>query len=764
MTVHFLDRCRSMARFGTGFFGPTEHLTAGPQRPGRRPSWSGRLLAATLLAGVVPLGEAEGAPAIDRATALRAEGKLDEALEVLRSESRDVKRVAGEDSLSLLVINDLAAEILIDQGSLDAAESLLTKVIATRERLIEDGRKSLEADLATSLVTLARLQLQARRHADAAASTVRALRIQDRTSGPAGDKVAGVQANLDSLLDSAEQFLGSSDRTVLESRESAATAYEELGMFSAAARQRRKLLAGIKDQPGQVTPERIATVERSCRQLMLMGHADEAVPIAEQAIPEATATAPAGTALDRLRLVGELQLAAGQFILADASFKGAGDLTEATKAARPSAATRDRLNRLLTDLRRGNAASPPAWFQSDLKRLAGAPATDRDAAAALPIAATILVALGEPAAAAEQLAKGLASARSPKQPEATAIADLSGRLAAALLAAGKHAAALDVAKKALAEVGPKLGPGDARVAFLRIMLADAQRRKDDGAATASATLREALGRELPRPDDAWEERVIEVVDAVAASAPDERLRERFVEARARQFGAEHRHVGMTWSLFGAMRLASGDWAAAVDMLTRSLAVLRADLGDDHPEVAATQALLAHAKRGSVGSADAAEALAAWERLAGPEHPGTLAALDVLVSARLRDDVPAEVETLLERLCSSGSSFTPIQQAGHLVRLAMVVLPSDRPRAEACLERATALPCWDSDAAVRPRDLDPLALTAARAAYVYKQLGQLDRSADALQLARSWATRSDNAKVLLERVEQLAKSGRFANDA
>jgi hypothetical protein len=58
----------------------------------------------------------------------------------------------------------------------------------------------------------------------------------------------------------------------------------------------------------------------------------------------------------------------------------------------------------------------------------------------------------------------------------------------------------------------------------------------------------------------------------------------------------------------------------------------------------------------------------------------------------------------------------------------------------------------------------LALTAARAAYVYKQLGQLDRSADALQLARSWATRSDNAKVLLERVEQLAKSGRFANDA
>ena len=100
---------------------------------------------------------------LDQAATLRAAGRFDEALEVLRAESRDIKRTEGDESPKLLAVNDLAAEVLIDLGSLDTAGTLLDKTIAARQKLIAAGRREESALLGGSLLARARLETAAKR-------------------------------------------------------------------------------------------------------------------------------------------------------------------------------------------------------------------------------------------------------------------------------------------------------------------------------------------------------------------------------------------------------------------------------------------------------------------------------------------------------------------------------------------------------------------------------------------------------------------------
>ena len=712
--------------------------------------------------GSASVRAAEPPPSLERASALRADGKLDEALDVLRAASREVKKASGEDSLQLLPVNELAAAILIDKGDLDTAEPLLSKVIATRQKLVDDGRAVYTPDLISSLMTLVRLQTQAKRFPDAAATAQRALLNQDRALGPDSEEAATIRGTLESVLDSLDDFLGPSDKAAIAARDAAATTFTSLGLLRPAVEQRRKVLAGTRSRGDGAAADSFAAAERLCRLMMAAGLAAEAIPIAEEAVQQAAAAAvpvsPAGP-----RLVAELQLADGQFINAAASFKSVADSIQATKGSPPLASSGDRLHGLLIDVRRGRVTALPDWFAAELKLLVSATPADRDAAAAgLAIAAEILAARGDHAAAVEQLTRAVAVAGSGKNPSAETVAELSGRLGAALMAAGKPTAALEASKTALANAEKKLGPGDAPVSFLRVMVTDGLRQQGNGDA-ARKFLSDALSRELPRPDDDREALFVGVVDALAAALPDEPIRDLFIQAREQQFGAgQHRHVGTAWSLFAAARLAAGDWSTATDFLNRALTIYREGLGEEHPEVAATSALLAHAQLAggdaSQAGTTAAGAVDAWERLAGGSHPGTLAAVEVLARARLQAGERAAAEPLFQRLCENSPMFSNVKQADHLVQLAVLVMPRDRGRAEQSLQQAAALPCWLPDADLPPRDQPMMATTAARAAYAFKQLGLAEEAAESLRKARSWASKTATSTELLDRVERLAESG------
>jgi len=751
-----------MARFGKTVGHPL--LAAATPSPPRGESYS-RFSWLLLLACGTFGQAAEPTPSLERAAALRADGKLDEALDVLRAASREVKKSSGEDSLQLLPINELAAAILVDKGDLDTAEPLLAKVVAARQKLVDAGRTVYTPELVSSLVALTRLQADAKRFPDAAATARRALLIEDRTAGPDSPLAATIRKTLDSVLDSLDDFLGPSDKAAVAARDEAGSTLVSLGWLQSAVEQRRKVLAALRSRGDGAAAESCAAAERLCRLMMAAGLAAEAIPIAEEVAHQTAALSGSHSAL---RLVGELQLAEGRLINADASFKAVADAIQATKGATPLASSNDRLHRLLIDVRRGRVSELPAWFEAELKMLGSVIPADRDtAAAAVATAADVLAVRGDHAAAAELFARAAALAASAKTPSAATAADLSGRLGAALIAAGKPAAAFDTCKAALAAAEPKLGPGDPAVAFLRVVLADSLCRKGEGDA-AKKTLLDALARELPRPDDDREATIVGVVDALAADRPDEPIRDLFMQARERQFGSNHRHLGMAWSLFAACRLAAEDWSAAVDFLDRALAIQLAGLGVDHPDVAATMSLLAYAQlaSGDVARAttSATKAVDSWERLAGASHPGTLAAVEVLARARLKSGEKAAAEPLFERLRDNGPRFSDVKQADHLVSLAILAIPHDRGRAEESLTRIADLPCWVADGKLPPRDQIAVAITAARVAHAFKQLDEPGKAAEALRKARSLASTSANPSLLLGQVEQIAESGDLPPDS
>jgi len=256
-------------------------------------------------------------------------------------------------------------------------------------------------------------------------------------------------------------------------------------------------------------------------------------------------------------------------------------------------------------------------------------------------------------------------------------------------------------------------------------------------------------------------------DRLAAAAPppadgQRDLRERYLSARADQFGDRHPHLAAASGLFGAARLAAGDWGKAVDFFSRSLDVARASLGGEHPDVAAGLVLLAHAQRAAGDSERAVktaeQGLAAWERIAGPDHPGTLSAAEVLVAARMQARQPEGVAELLERLSAADSIDDPARRAAHLVRLAELTAGRDKPRAKTLLQEAMQLPCWQAEAGVDQAGRRRLAFTAALAAHAFTTVGDTAAATDALRRARGLALQAENPKPLLDRVELLATRG------
>ena len=250
-----------------------------------------------------------------------------------------------------------------------------------------------------------------------------------------------------------------------------------------------------------------------------------------------------------------------------------------------------------------------------------------------------------------------------------------------------------------------------------------------------------------------------ICDRVAAADGVSELREQYLAARARQFGANHAHVVSACGLFGAARLAAGDWAAAADFFQRALDL---DSNDESPETAANLVLLARACQAAGEPTRALETaqrgLAAWEKVAGADHLGTLDAVDALVSAKLQAGDAEGITELLERLCATDAIDDPSRRAAHLVRLADLTVAQDKHRALDLLRKALQLPCWqdgfDRGAAASQR----LAFTAALAAHAATAAGDSTTATQLLQRARRLVMESEDSTALLQRIERVAARG------
>lgn len=699
-----------------------------------------------------------------KAEFLRSAGKLDEALDVLREESREIKRVEGEPSPRLFPVNDLAAEILIDKGSLEPAAALLEKTIAARRKLLDAGRTEQAAPLGNEFLSRARLETAARRLPAAAAAAGEALRMFDAGKEPSETGIARAREALLAAIRAIDTLLGPTAEVTRASRDGAASAFVSLGMLAEAVDQKQRILEGLLAGDDEAAAAIRGAGEHLARLMMIAGRADEAIPIVDRAAKKVPLESKSEVMALR-RVVGALQVAADQNARASETF--AAVLENASTGPKPPAviAAGDRLAALLVDVRRGRVDTLPEWFKVTADSLARPlPADIPLALPGLIVAAEVQQNLGNAPAAAALMTQGLALAGSTTPVDAGRLADVAGRAAATQIAAGQVAVARKTIDRVLPESRKSLGKGDPRVAFLAIMLADALDREGE-TAKAIELAGVSLDRGLPRPDTAWEELVTGIYDRLAAAAAGRTgsdLRERYVAARASQFGANHPHVGAACRMFGTARLTAGDWPAAAAWCGRAAEIERAGKGEDQPGYAASLTLQAHALRAS-GEAEkavdtATRALTTWERVASPDHPGTLAAAEVLAAAKLQAGVTDGVVELFERLSKADSIRDAGRRASHLVRLADLIAGRDAARARSLLGEAMDLPCWKPgpglDAAARRR----LAFTAALAAHAFASVQDPEAAKESLQRARALALEADDPRPLLERIEQLADRG------
>ena len=699
--------------------------------------------------------------ALEQAQSLRAAGRFEEALDVLRTESRDIKRAFGDNSLNLLPVNDLAVEILIDSGSLENARQLLDKTMAARRRLIDEGRREYAPALGSSLLTLARHEMAVKRLPAAADAARQALEMFASAPEPVAEDTERAAKALTDVVSALAGLVGSNAEATRKARVDAATTFTSAGMVQEAIDQRQQILEGLLSAADAKATDIREASERLGAQMMLAGRATEAVAVLEKPLARLGSGSPAEM-LSVRRLLGDLQLAAEQLALAGATYQQVFEDGQALGQSVAMVTAGDRLRCLLASVRRGEITRLPDWFEATVLNLSRASPGDAPAAiVGLVVAAKVRESLGDPSAAAGLLDRALALATAAKAPDADRAADVSARLSAARLAMGDTAAARKVLDRALPAAEAALGAFHARTVQLRVLQSDALLRAGDAEA-ASAAARKALQCGLPRPDADWEDLAIDVYDRLAAAPDQDDLRSLYLAARAKQFGDQHHHVGAACERFGVARLAAGDWPAAVDFFSRAADIHERGSDDDRPDLAANLVLLAHAQRlaGLTKNAleTAARALDAWERAAGPDHPGTLSAVEVLLETKAGGSDATGVVNLLERLCRTDERDGVDRRASHLIRLADAIALSNKTRAKELLQQAMQLPCWDADMAVNPHTGRRLALASAIAAHAFRAVGDPTAATEALQRARSLAMQAKDPKPILDRVERLADQG------
>lgn len=717
-------------------------------------------------AAAAAVAEAPAAPAhelaLEKARTLRAEGKAEEALDVLRVATREVKKAAGETTPLLLPIYEAAADLLIDTEELEKADALLEKALALHRDLLAAGTGGDQAGYGRTLLVEARLHQVEGRLERALASAKEALLVLDAHAGGTAPDTLRAGETFQRAVAAFAELLGPDHEATVAARGTAADVEESLGRLPEAIAVRGKAVAALRTRLGPDAPATRSETERLNRLLLAAGRAADAIET-QQATVAAGADGP--TAAADLRLLGDLLLAVERFSEAEAAWQKALATDRATLGDTHPLTLLDRLAIMRIGLRSGRGEPAPEPLLECVTGLLPGGAGDAaapEAVAGLLVAADVLAGLGDDE---RSRVCGLQARRAAEahgeigEPERVAALVAAARTRSA----APGSAARDGLESAVRAADERLGAGHPATHAAVLALAEAALAAGDTEAAATLVDR-LLDRGVPRPDAAFEERLVALVDAVAAAreGDGESPRDRLVALRARQFGEEHPHTGLALALLGGRRFAADDAAAAVALCRRALAIQEAALGADHPETAGTALVLATALGAAKEPAAARpafeRALAVWERTAGPRHPVTLATVRGLTGATLSAGDTAAALPLLERLHTAYAADAEADAVAHarvLARTALVLAQrGDRERARAVVAEALSLPCWQQPPYADQSVFETLALTMGELARVFKTLDDADASTDAVRRARGIATRLASPRETLARIDAL----------
>ncbi|MBX7082337.1 MAG: serine/threonine-protein kinase [Nannocystaceae bacterium] len=217
---------------------------------------------------------------------------------------------------------------------------------------------------------------------------------------------------------------------------------------------------------------------------------------------------------------------------------------------------------------------------------------------------------------------------------------------------GRHAPARAELEALLAQtdVGPRL-----RVRT-QVRLGVVRSREGDFAGAESILLDAADAAMRAGADESLAAAAGELVDVIGyrqARAKDAEPWLRWGRAAIARTHAEATLVGAGFDeRAGNFALSQGDADAATTQLERALAIKRAELGAEHPEVALTLSMLGNAQIQRKGIDDAMaswrEALAIQERALGPDHPDLAGVLTNLAQAHFRKGELPTAKALIER--------------------------------------------------------------------------------------------------------------------
>lgn len=711
--------------------------------------------------------------ALEKAAALRKAGKPEEALEVLRVATRDVKKRRGVGHADLLPIYDAAGEILVETDPRAKAESLYEKSIAIRERLKKERRLPDEAALGRTWYLLARAQLAATKVEAALESATKAVRILDAARGPAHDETLSAWEVLARAVATCEDLLGPDDPASRRAREVFSSLNEACGRFAEAIESRRTMLAALEKRHGPDSRESIEEVMRLNRLLLDSGRPGEAIAAHEHlAAGESTDRAATEARLAALRLLADLHLAAEHFTAATEACERALATSETLYGKNHPEARLDRVAAIAVETRRGRG--PDASVIADV--VAGPEEEDFSPALvrALARAADALLERGDAEDARVFASRAVESEEAWKGIPATARFEHRLLLGRSLLAL-KNPEARGVLGAAAIEARSTLGPGAALTSLLELALAECEPGEDDDGNPlpdlAVPTVQRVLERGLPRRDSTQELAIARSIASVVSRAssaqdnakdpPPATLWDAWIASRTRQFGEEHPVTATAKLLAGGTRLAARDPEAALPLLREGAATLEKRLGNDHPDVGGALLLVGLCERAA--GDDAAErslerALSIWTKVAGDENEATIAATHALAMMKVAADRTTEALPLLERLQTvyeTQGTHDAWHTAEVLVPLAVAHLDrKDKDRALAVASAAAKLDCWQPRG-LHASDLEQRALTLASLAGVLRSVGEEDAGTDAQRRARGLATRLENPRPVLTEVDRRA---------
>ncbi len=709
--------------------------------------------------------------ALEKAATLRKDGKPEEALEVLRVATRDVKKRRGVGHADLLPIYDMAGEILLETDPREMAESLYKKSIGIRERLQRERRLRDEEALGRTQYLLARVQLAANKIEEALDSATKAVRILDATRGPAHDETLAAWELLTRGVAACEDLLGPDDPASRRAREGLSALNEAYGRFAEAIDCRRTMLATLEKRHGRDSGEASAEMTRLHRLLLDSGRAGEAIAAQERLAVGEPDESAVEARIAALRLLAELHLAAEHFTAATDACERALAASEARYGKNHPEVCCDRLALLAVETRRGRG--PDASVIGETVTGPEEEETPPALVRALARAAAVLLEHGDIEDARTFASRAIDSEESWQRiPPAARLEHrlLYGRC----LLAMQSPEARGVLGEAVAEARAALGPGAALTSLLELAFAECEPEEDDdGNKTdlAVPTIRRVLERGLPRRDFAQERGIARIIAAVVArassapsgpqDAPPASLWESFIESRARQFGEDHPVTATARLLAGSARLAARDPQAALPLLREGEAALEKSLGENHPDVGGALLLVGLCEQAT--DDDAAEqslerALSIWTKVAGDDNEATLVATHALAKTKVAADRAAEALPLLERLRAAYEA-QGLQDAWRtaevLVPLAVAYLErKDKERALDAAVAAAKLDCWQPRG-VPSADLEHRALTLASLAGVLRAVGEEDAGTDAQRRARGLATRLENPRPVITEVDRRA---------